>query len=66
MRSKLRFFVQIAASILFLAGTGTIAQTGASEGLMTLAQNKFNDFSSPAEKNAFELFFQKIADGKLI
>lgn len=66
MRSKLRFFVQIVANILFLAGTCTIAQTGANEGLMTLAHNKFNDFSSVAEKNAFEVFFQKTADGQKV
>jgi hypothetical protein len=66
MRSKLRFFVQLVASILFLAGSTTIAQTGANEGLMTLAQSKFNDFRSAAERNAFEVFFQKTADGEKV
>lgn len=66
MQSKLRFLVQIVAGTLFLGGTGTIAQTGTNESLMTLAHNKFDDFRSAAEKNAFELFFQKTADGQKV
>ena len=66
IQRKLRSFVQVLASISLLAASTAIAQTDADEDLMTLAHNKFKDFRSEAERNAFYVFFQKTADGEKV
>jgi hypothetical protein len=56
-------FTAIVASALILAGKVTIAQSAAGEDLIALAHEKFKQFSSDAESQAFETFFQKTQDG---
>jgi hypothetical protein len=63
---RLRSFILIVASTLFLAGPVTIAQTGGDEDLMDLALLKFKDFGSAGEEKAFETFLKKTADGQKV